>query len=268
MIDAWIIEKVGRESLIARHRNLSQRVRVPLNILGRGLRRLSYVNVLDVSDISDYLILSWFDDIKDMAKSLLSSKELSKLKRPVVESWKEKFDGRKCHVLLARRFDLSAPGTSLLAFYSEKPVVGVDMWCIRKIAGEKAKLLTLWLNSSLSLLQILIHRAETRGAWMKIHDYMLDQILAPDFSKITDSENKQLLKIFEAVKKTKFPSILEQLRGKHPVRQTIDKAWLKVLGYKGDYDYLLNKLYNSLANEIELLRTLMAEGISEEEKES
>ncbi|MEM2099958.1 MAG: N-6 DNA methylase [Thermoproteota archaeon] len=266
-IDVWIVEKVERGILVARHRNLDWEVKIPLNALGRGLRRLSYVNMLDVSDSSDYLILSWFDDIKDMAKSLLPSKDLGKLKRPVVESWKEKFDSRKCHVLLARRFDLSAPGTSLLAFYSEKPVVGVDMWCIRKIAGEKAKLLTLWLNSSLSLLQILIHRAETRGAWMKIHDYMLDQILAPDFSKITDSETKQLLKIFEAVKKAKFPSILEQLRGKHPVRQTIDKAWLKTLGYKGNYDNLLNKLYNSLASEIELLRTLMAEGVVEEEED-
>ncbi len=265
-IDMWIVEKVERGILMARHRELDWKVKIPLNVLGRGLRRLSYVNMLDVSDSSDYLILSWFDDIRDMAKGLLPSKELSKLKRPVIEGWKEKFDCRKCHVLLARRFDLSAPGTSLLAFYSEKPVVGVDMWCIRKIAGEKAKLLTLWLNSSLSLLQILVHRAETRGAWMKIHDYMLDQILAPDFSKMTDSETKQLLKVFEAVKKTKIPSILEQLRGKHPVRQSIDKAWLNVLGYKGDYDSLLDELYDSLANEIELLRTLMAEGVVERKK--
>jgi hypothetical protein len=185
----------------------------------------------------------------------------------VVESWRERFNGRMCHVLLARRFDLSAPGTSLLAFYSDKPVVGVDMWCVRKITGRNAKLLTLWLNSSLSLLQILIQRTETRGAWMKIHDYMLDQIFTPDFSKMTDSEAQQLLKVFETFKKTKVPSTLEQLRGKHPGRQAIDKAWLRFLGDVGDINDLLDKLYKSLVNEIEQLRELMTEGRVEEEEE-
>jgi len=53
----------------------------------------------------------------------------------------------------------------------------------------------------------------------------------------------------------------------HPSRRLIDAAWLKVLGYKGDVDGLLDRLYDSLAKEIELLKKLMAEGEAPEEQE-
>jgi hypothetical protein len=141
------------------------------------------------------------------------------------------------------------------------------MWCIREVEGEQAKILTLWLNSTLSLLQTLILRTETRGAWMKVHDYMLGEILVPDFDKLSRSELKHLMKVFETVKDVKFPSILDQLRSRYPSRKLIDAAWLKVLGYEGDIDSLLDELYASLANEIELLKKLMAEGAVVEEPE-
>lgn len=53
----------------------------------------------------------------------------------------------------------------------------------------------------------------------------------------------------------------------HTSRRVIDAAWLKVLGYKGDVDTLLDRLYDSLANEIELLKSLMAGGEIAEEQE-
>ena len=257
--DIWIVNKVENNELIAKHINLGWKVKIPLKTLGRGLRRLSYIKTIDVTDKSDYLILSWFDGIEDLARTLMSVNELKQFNSNIVEKWKSKFDDRKSKVVVGRRFDISAPGTSLIAFYSDVPIVGVDMWSIKKIDAEYGKILTLWLNSSFNLLQILIHRTETRGAWMKIHDYMLKEVKVPK-KELTKSERKKLLDAFEKVKNVEFPSILKQLREKDPYRVFIDEIWLKVLGYKEDSKEL-DKLYDALASEIVTLKSMMREKV-------
>lgn len=84
-------------------------------------------------------------------------------------------------------------------------------------------------------------------------------MFVPDFIKLTKKELTSLLEVFKIVKNVEFPSILEQLRGKHHSRRLIDSAWLEVLKYQGDIDGLLDKLYDSLAIEIELLKGIMTE---------
>ena len=258
-IDIWVVDKVKHEELIARHVRLGWSTNVPLQYLGRGLRRLSYVKTIDVTDAADYLILSWFDGIKDLAKPLLAEKDLKQFNRAVISKWRHKFDSRKCHIIFGRRFDISAPGTSAIAFYSENPIVGVDFWSIKNISNDYAKILALWLNSTINLLQILILRTETRGAWMKIHEYMLEEILVPHPNNISKNEYETLINVFEKIKRIPLPSILEQLKSKHPARRLIDETWLKVLGYKGDTKAFLERLYDSLANEIIILKKIMAE---------
>lgn len=94
---------------------------------------------------------------------------------------------------------------------------------------------------------------------MKIHDYMLKELLVPKQDKLSKPNYSKLINAFEQVKNVEFPSILKQLKDKHPLRRLIDETWLKVLGYKGDTTQLLDKLYESLAEEIIILRKMMAE---------
>jgi hypothetical protein len=258
-IDAWILDRVEKNELIARHADLGLEIKVPLASLGRGLRRLSHIKTIDVTNTSDYLILSWFDEIKEMAETFLIGRDLKTLDSRIIDQWGEKFDKRKANLLIARRFDLSASGTSLLAFYSDEPIIGVDMWCIKELPSEYAKILALWFNSTLGLLQTFVTRTETRGAWMKIHDYTFDEFMVPALEKIGAKEREFLLSQFEKCKKIEFPDILHQLKTKYPARMEIDKAFLKVIGYKGDADSLLVRLYELLAHEIETLKNMMKE---------
>ncbi|MFH7835871.1 MAG: N-6 DNA methylase [Candidatus Aenigmatarchaeota archaeon] len=263
-IDIWIVEKLFENELEIKHKILGIKRRIPLSILGRGMRRPSYITKIDVTENLDYLILSWFKEIKELAKFLLPDKLLKEFNRENIETWKRNFQQKKTNLLLSRRLDLSAPGTSLISFYSKIPMVGVDMWCIKNVPDEYAKILTLWFNSTLNLLQIFILRTETRGAWIKVHDYMLNELLVPDYEKLSESDLKVLQNLFIQVKDVKFPCIFDRLKTKFWASFLIDKTWLQILGYKSDVTQFLNKLYDFLANEIELLKRLMAEGTIEE----
>jgi len=263
--DHWFLEKEKSDSIIVRHRELIHTLEVPLNCLTKALRRFSYVDTIDVTENSDYLIQNWFDKIPEMARYTLSSKEISALNSEIINSWKNKFERKKAHLLLARRLYLSSPGTCLIAFYSDNPTIGIDLWSLKGISKEDAKILALWLNSSINILQLLYMGVACEGPWMKLHDYMLDRLLVPDPKALTPKEKAELLRVFNNTKEIIFRSFMEQFKTRDKNRKTIDRAWLQVLGYKGDVDQFLDRLYSSLADEIELLKSLMAEKEVQEE---
>jgi type I restriction-modification system DNA methylase subunit len=86
-IDSWILEKISVRLVVAKHRDLGWEAKIPVKVLSRGLRRASYVDTIDVSDTSDYLILSWFEGIEDMAKTALTDRELQAFRKTGIESW-------------------------------------------------------------------------------------------------------------------------------------------------------------------------------------
>jgi len=86
---------------------------------------------------------------------------------------------------------------------------------------------------------------------------MRGRLLVPDPKKLTESERNRILDVFEKVRETEFPSIREQLKTGFHARKTIDMLWLKILGYKGSSEELLEKLYISLLNELEIIDRLM-----------
>ncbi|MCD6538714.1 hypothetical protein J7L18_08940 [Candidatus Bathyarchaeota archaeon] len=94
---------------------------------------------------------------------------------------------------------------------------------------------------------------------MQIDDYVLSDLKMPNYHKLNERQRKDLLRLFNQVSHIQFPSILNQLMNNHSARKAIDKAWLEILNFKGDIDALLNRLYNSLAHEITLLKRMMAE---------
>lgn len=113
---------------------------------------------------------------------------------------------------VAFRFDISAINTMLMAFYSkQKKVFGGVTWAATKINEEDAKILSIWFNSSLNILQLIMERYPTRGAWPEIHKYIYEQIMVINPSKLSNPEKKGLLKLFGEVKKIKFQPLWKQL---------------------------------------------------------
>jgi len=233
--------------LTIENRFTKEELKVPRKALKRGLRRPARTDQMDLTDILDYVITGKF---KNVEKVLKNPSALAK--------WKNYVKPRLANLLVSRRFDISATGTRLITYYSSTPMVGVDMWCIRGIPDEDAKILTLWFNSTPNLLSTLVHRTETRGAWMKLHEYTMEKSLVLNPKTLSKNNRKTLLHLFNKIKNESFPSLLQQLNKKYPLRVEMDKTILRILGFNDDeIKQALNYLYPALANEIEQLKTLM-----------
>jgi len=250
--DLWVVEKEDKNLVTAKHRFLGEKVTIPKKALLPGFRRPSGTGIIDISDSLDYMIKSKFPKLSKLIEEREKSSEFLRN----VRQWQKLV--KKANLLLSRRFDLSAPGTKHLAFFASIPTFGIDMWDISGFNEEDTKIMTIWLNSTVYILQMLINRTETRGAWMKLHKYQIGNSMTPNLRLLTPQERKSLIDIFEKVKKVEFPSILEQLKNRYPLRVEIDRAVLKVLGFDGaEINSILVYLYPALAKEIEKLKTLM-----------
>jgi type I restriction-modification system DNA methylase subunit len=250
--DTWVVESTDDNYVYARHRFLNEKVAIPKKALSLGFRRPSGTGTIDISASLDYMVKGSFPELNKLVEQ---ERKATKLVRNV-KSWERLVN--KANLLLSRRFDLSAVGTKHLAFFSSIPTFGIDMWDISGFDEEDSKIMTIWLNSSLNILQMLLHRTETRGAWMKLHQYQIRNSFTLNIKMLNSEDRKILLVLFDKLKNLEFPSILEQIKGKYPLRVEIDRAILRVLGFSDEEaSFMLNYLYPALANEIEKLKTLM-----------
>jgi len=248
--DAWILNKDARDYIITENRFTGAKVKVPRTALRCGLRRMSGIGIIDATDQLDYVVVNEFPEADGFF-----GKKTTKL----LSEWKKQVEDRSSFIALARRFDISASGTKLLAFYSSKLMAPTEvMSLITNLPEEEAKILTLWVNSTPHILQAVVERIETRGAYMELPEWAMKHILVLDPSKLSKIEKKELVAIFDKISKNDFPSLMEQLKVSFHLRVEIDRAVLGVLGFGDDeINRLLDYLYPALANEIQQLKTLM-----------
>ena len=216
------------------------------------------MNILDLSNTYDFIVTDLFPDIE----SFFLDVKTTKLFKQNVKQWKKYVKSRMANFVISRRFDLSAPGTMHLAWFSATPITGQNLWSIQGIPADFFIPffipLLLWFNSSINLLQLYLNRTETRGAWMELNEYGLKELLILNPETLTDAEKQKLLNIFSQIKEKPFPDILTQLKQPFAPRIEIDKTMLEVLGFKKEeIEEILNSLYPLLANEIEQLKALM-----------
>jgi hypothetical protein len=253
--DVWVVKRVNGSYVEVTHRFLKETLKIPKSSLLPAMRRVSLVNKIDTSSHTDYVVIDEFPDIKVF---LETSPKKFKYRRDFWSRWRKYVKDRASHLALVRRADLSSPGTCLLAFYSEQQVVPPGLAWSLKIERENAKFLALWFNSTFHLLQLLIYRKETRGAFLQLDKYVLNTLLIPDPARLTEEQKNRLLQVFEEVRDAEFPSLVEQLDKAYAVRRKIDATWLEVLSESKPE--ILPTLYKTLSREIHLLKRMMSEG--------
>lgn len=252
--DTWIKEKIVNRTILLKNRFTKETVNIPLGCVVPSLRRPSGISYLDVTEISDFVVEDIFPD---MDKFFNDPKTMGDFVRNKT-LWKEYISRRLGTVTIARKYDLSAPGTRFLCFFSSASLVPGEFWLIRNLSIESAKIFCLCFNSTPNLAQMFLNRTETRGAWMKTDMRTLKETYIIDPRTLAANEKDELVNTFDRNSRLAFPNITEQLRTMYSPRKEIDKMMLRIIGFgKSEIERMLDRLYLALYREIEKLKTLM-----------
>lgn len=251
--DNWIVENETGRTLSIKNRTTGTMVEVPKSAFSLAVRRASGQTVYDLSKRLDYLVTKHFDNLPQILAPYESATFIRKLGK-----WETYLDSRKANLLVSRRFDLASPGTAFLAFFSETPTTGQNLWSIRRLPIDEAKIQTLWFNSTMNLLQVYLNRTESRASWMEINEYSLCEGYMVDTNKLRVANRSKLLQLFDKYKQVQFPSIMKQLQTRYPPRLEIDRTLLIVLGANDQFiDEFERSAYDLLAAEIHKLSMMI-----------
>jgi ferredoxin-type protein NapH len=239
-VDRYYAVKIIEERILAKDRILNEEVEIPVSSVGYGLRSSSGIKTIDVSNREDFIVLSKFRDANKVCPGITDK---------TLKSWKHKVEEKATNFLIARRFALLTSGFRALAFYADNPIVGVDMWSIKGLSNEEAKLQTLWFNSTPNLLQV--YMLGTLDTWMEIHEQALREFNFLNTEKLSETQRVKLINLFREIGAAELPNILTQLEDKNPLRRRLDITILKILGYdEAEAIRTLNQLYPLLVEEI------------------
>jgi hypothetical protein len=142
-----------------------------------------------------------------------------------------------------------------LAFYTKNSVLGTTSALLNAKASNQqlAKEITIYLNSSICLLQLLGFVAEVGGAYTTLHgDQVWKYIYVPDFESLPTNIKNKVLEIFHKVGKTDTESLLNRFRNRSPVQRLIDEVSLEMLGLEG-WKGRLDELYEAITGELQAM---------------
>ena len=228
--DLYVFEGQTESEILAKNRFTKEVIEIPKNSVVKQVRRLSGVTTFDLSSDTEFVVSRPFAGLEDLLRKAYSESQAKVFESRLRRDWTEKVRHGLSNIVLARRIDLSAPGTCVISSCSADPFfLSANTWGIRRLSEEDAKLMTLWFNSSLFVLEILSKRTQTRGSWGQIDKNFLFQMKSLDPSQMTAPQQKKLLEIFRRLK-SDSSSLITQFQSSTPNRVEIDTAFLELLG--------------------------------------
>lgn len=228
-------------------------VSIPKSVLLPATRSISGILSIEPRQPFDYAVAGRFRNDEDFWDDRRPDSIL-RLRLPHLHS-------RETHLVVAGHgnVDLTASGTSLLAFVSRAPIIPTwSMWSFKVESYEKARLLACWWNSTFSPAQLFDERTEVRGSTVKWRKTALETTLVLNEKNLEKKQRDSLLQIYEDVKHVQFPSLMTQLRTEFPTRVKIDTSIAEATGWQR-YKTLkgLRPLYSELLSKLEEFKRMM-----------
>ncbi|MGB9677441.1 MAG: N-6 DNA methylase [Candidatus Aenigmatarchaeota archaeon] len=244
-----ILKKEERDYLIVTSKSLRIDINISKNKVIPALRSLTGMKQMDITNYTDYIILSSYKEFNDIRKIFMKTKiNWMKIKRYAKRL-------KTCNVILPDKINLSSPNTFLISVFSEKSILPSNMFYLLYTENlESSKIFCLFLNSIATISQFILNKPETLGTYsrMRIEDWK--QVFILNLESLNKEYKEMLLKLFEKLKKVEFPSIKDQLKNKFPARIELDNTILKILGFSDkDLEEWLPKVYDAIVDELDAM---------------
>ncbi|MFX1251435.1 MAG: class I SAM-dependent DNA methyltransferase [Promethearchaeota archaeon] len=271
--DLWVLEAVTNGKIKTRHRKANKVVSIDTSAFMPHFRRIPYKTKMDVSSLEEYVL-------RNPSRTTINNfLQYSDIKTINWDKWHSFLDKGTSYLGFVDRLNISAPGSSLFAWYSAVPRAWARIPAsIGGLTKFESKFLCLWFNSTFNIIQYLYERNETQGAWIQLHKYIIEDFRVPKI-ELTTKHKSEVEQLFNELGQIEFPSILEQFvsltkklkpefekmlnlyypklreklnQGFKP-REILDAFFERLLGIDIDWD----KIYSSLLIEILILRRIM-----------
>jgi len=252
----FLVDKVENESVKLRlKRKLKTLFDLPIEATIRSLRTYSSVRHLVITGEEEFGIVN----PKAIPKHALKLSALIPFKKVLLasEDIKEAYKDFAGNILIARRIQLSSPNAYWLAFYSDNEVLGSQLPNIRVTSCAYGKILGLYLNSTLTLLQLLSFVAESRGAWVSLdHSRVWSNIHVPHIPDEKDEIIKKVKNLLSSVGKSDVKPLLQRYKEHDKTQRSIDELALEMVGLE-NWKNRLDELYDAVAIEIQAMHKIL-----------
>jgi len=251
----FIIEKLTENKVHLRLRKTKLSFIIPRTAIIRSLRTYSKVAHIDITNEEEIAIIKPSELPEEINKlSGLIPAESTSLAATDI---KNAFNDLAGNMLLVRKIQLSSPELYWLSFFSLNKVLGTtDLPNVQVSDVSLGKMLAIYFNSTLTLLQILAFIAETRGAWVRLgHSQTWFHIHVPFFQDDYHKKEK-FLKFFDKISKSDVKPFYQRIKEHDPIQRAIDELSLEALRLESWKDRL-DEIYDAVAEELRVMHTIL-----------
>ena len=202
--DSWQVVNSLPSSFVVRNLQSGDEVEVPNSSLARLFRRIPYRGKMNVTPLEEFVVKERFDGFERFS-------QLSGVRSVQWTRWQDYLSSRTSNLAIADRLDVSAPGTRLLSYVDEKSRVWARIPAsVSGISIDDAKILCLWFNSTFGVLEAIVERMPTRGAYLQLHAFILKTMPVIDPRRLPSETRMKLLAVYGELCNVEFPSLREQ----------------------------------------------------------
>ncbi len=116
----------------------------------------------------------------------------------------------------------------VVAMRSENHVLGSMWWPMRMDDAINEKIVTLWQNSSLGLMNLLSNRNTTRGGWVQWKKADLNKLPIIDPRALSDAQRQAMSDLFDELADAEFERLPDMANC--PARTALDNGLSEILG--------------------------------------
>jgi type I restriction-modification system DNA methylase subunit len=251
----FFIDGVRDGNVRLKIRNTKMSFDIPDSATILSLKTYSKVRHVDITNEEERAII----DVESIPQENLKLAGLIPLNDAIrasndIQSAYQKISG---NILLIRKVRLTSADLFWTAFLSQNKVLGTTSALLNANADNTIAIpLTLYLNSAITLLQLIAFMAETEGAWVTFHGKQVwNHIYSPNFEDLQEARNKAQ-ELFQKIRKIDVKPLFKRLKEHDPIQRTIDSLALEMLGLD-DWKPRLDEIYDAVTLELEAMHKIL-----------
>jgi hypothetical protein len=252
----FIIDNISANYVHIKLRGTKITFTLPKTAVIPSLRTYSKVKQINITDNEEVAIIA----PSNLPQETLRKAGLLPFRKTLdaASDIKEAFNDLAGNLLLVRKAQLSSLELYWLSFYSSNKILGTTDLPNATIPDNTiGKILNLYFNSTISLMQLIAFIAETRGAWVRLgHSQTWYNIHVPLIKKLTSTQKAHALKLFDSVSSVDVKPLFLRIKEHDPVQRAIDELALEMLGLE-NWKPRLDEIYDALAKELETMHKIL-----------